>query len=209
MQAFPDVGMINGLPARHLTNWATKSTLARAHSDPAINVEAGKLIDEKTLLSICEGTGRSFDDYMQEHQNVDDFRLTCGGVRAFVGAHHFQFLARKSVLQRVGQLDTSTALGTSELQFDEALDEAGYLRLSTESQYVFHLGNMLTPTWKQVAREYSVAVPVARSNGSITRAEKLRQRVRQNPLVRRVLLRLYGGIFNLYYYGDGKPPVRE
>jgi hypothetical protein len=127
---------------------------------------------------------------MQEHENVDDVRLTCGGVQAYVGAHHFQFLARKSVLQKVGQLQASSALGTAELEFDQALDKAGYMRLSTASQYVYHLGNALTSKWKQVAREYSVAVPATRNNGSTTTAEKLRQRVRQNQTVRRVLLRL-------------------
>ena len=86
---------------------------------------------------------------------------------------------------------------------DEALDRAGYMRLSTGSEYIFHLGNLLTPKWKQVAAEYAVTVNGASRNSHIA-MDKLRRRLRKNSIVKRVLLKLYGGIFNLYYYDESK-----
>jgi glycosyltransferase involved in cell wall biosynthesis len=210
LETFPDVGIVNGLPARHLMNWATESTVSIATDHPDIGIESGKLIPEETLKSICEGTGRSFDEYLKETHEVDDLRLTCRGVQAFVGAHHFQFLARKSTLLKVGPVPVSSALGTSELEFDQMMDKRGYLRLSTAEQYVFHLGNTLTPKWRRVAEEYSLPIKTS-SNGSQSRfsASRLKQQVRENPVVKRVLLKLYGEIFDLYYYGEGKPSLRN
>lgn len=205
LKTFPRVGIVNGLPARHLTDWATESTLLLAQAKPEIEIEKGHLIPTTVIASFCEGVGRSFDDYLTENQHLEDIKLTHRGIQAYVGAHHFQFVARKSVLQEVGPLQATLALGRAEREFDQAIDKAGYMRLSTSSQYIFHLGNLLTTKWRQVAAEYSVSLNGgSRSTTSPVAMQKLRRRIRENSIVKRMLLKLYEEIFNLYYYGEGK-----
>jgi glycosyltransferase involved in cell wall biosynthesis len=205
LKAFPRVGIVNGLPARHLTDWATKSTLAIAEAEPDIRVEKGHLIPFEIIESLCEGVGNTPDEYVKQHEHLTDIRLTRQNVQAFVGGHHFQFLARKRVLQEVGPLEAAFALGKSERDFDEALDNAGYMRLSTASQTIFHLGNLLTPKWRLKAAEYGVGVNGnGRAENSAGAAAKLRRRLRENSVVKKVLLKVYGGIFNLYYYSESK-----
>ena len=53
LKNFPDVGIVNGLPARHLTNWATKSTLSLAQANPEIQIEKGHLISPTVIESLC------------------------------------------------------------------------------------------------------------------------------------------------------------
>lgn len=205
LKTFPRVGIVNGLPARHLTGWATESTLSIAQENAEIEIERGHLIPSPIIASLCEGVGRSLEDYLAENQHLEDIKLTHQGIEAYVGAHHFQFVARKRVLQELGPLEATLALGGAELEFDQAIDKAGFMRLSTSSQYVFHLGNLLTPKWRQVAAEYSVSTNGAsRSNSSPVAMQKLRRRIRENSIVKRILLKLYGSIFKLYYYGEGK-----
>jgi glycosyltransferase involved in cell wall biosynthesis len=205
LKTFPRVGIVNGLPARHLMDWATSSTLQLAETHPEIEIEKGHLIPQPVIASLCEGVGRSYDDYLTETKHLEDIKLTHRGTQAFVGAHHFQFVARKSVLSELGPLQATLALGRAELEFDEAIDRAGYMRLSTSSQYVYHLGNLLTTKWRELAAEYSVSINGARRRTSSPAAmQKLRLRIRENSVVKRVLLKLYGSIFKLYYYGEGK-----
>ena len=203
LETFPRVGIVNGLPARHLTDWATESTLAIARESPDIQIETGQLIPSDIIASRCEGVGRQLEDDVQEYGALEDIRLTCNEVQAYVGAHHFQFVARKNVLQKIGPLQVTAPLhNRDDRQFDQALDAAGYMRLAAASQYVFHLGNVLTPKWRQVAEEYAVPVrPVSQVSGSVAGMQRLKHRMREHPAVKRVLLKLYGGIFDLYYGG--------
>jgi len=201
LETYPKVGLVNGLPAPHLTHWATSSTLSIAEQTPEMKIEKGRLMSPEIIASLCEGVGRSLEDYSQEIESLEDIRLTYRGVQAYVGAHHFQFVARKSVRQAVGPLPvTATFHYTDERQFDEILDAAGYMRLSTPSACVFHLGNVLTAKWREVANEYGLALKAdSQSSDSVTVGNRFKQTVRDNPVVKRALLKLYGTIFNLYY----------
>ncbi|MBU0511984.1 MAG: hypothetical protein KJ638_09850, partial [Chloroflexi bacterium] len=62
--------------------------------------------------------------------------------RYFVGAAHFQFVARKSALQSVLPIPSQRPMGQVRL-LDIALNEAGYLRFATPKWWVRHIGNTL------------------------------------------------------------------
>jgi len=56
-------------------------------------------------------------------------------------ANHFQFVAPKQViLQALPGKWTGKLMG-SMIELDEAIDNLGYLRLSTAKRYTRHLGN--------------------------------------------------------------------
>ena len=203
-EAFPQVGLVNGLPARHLTSWATESTLSIAEKNSDIQIERGHLIPSEITVNLCEGVGRSLEEYTRENENGEDIRLTCRGVQAYVGAHHFQFVTRKCVLQELVPFRvTAPLIHRDDREFDTALDKAGYMRLTTTSQYTHHLGNVLTPKWRQIAEEYEVETRHGDSGSAVVN-ERLKRRISENRVVKRGLLKLYGSIFNLYY-GDRKP----
>jgi len=76
------------------------------------------------------------------HSENDSIRITHKGKSYFVGAGHFQFVAPKEVLQSVLPLPAGRPMGRVRL-LDEAIDAAGYLRLSLNEWTVHHMGDSL------------------------------------------------------------------
>jgi hypothetical protein len=64
------------------------------------------------------------------------------GQKYYIGAGHFQFLARKSVLQESLPLSADRPMGQVRA-LDIAINDLGYLRLCTAEWWVEHLGNSL------------------------------------------------------------------
>ncbi len=60
----------------------------------------------------------------------------------YAGAGHFQFVARKSVLQQVIPIPADRPMGQVR-RLDAAINEAGFLRLSTPDWWVRHMGNTM------------------------------------------------------------------
>ena len=196
-EAFPWAGMVTGLPMRH-TNLYRDGTLAIARQHPEIEIEQGKLISPETLHFFCDGVGLDYNYFMKKFGQLDDFRLTHRGRQAYVGSSHFQFVLRKEVADRILPLPVTAPLNrTNTKMFDEAVEAAGVMRLSVLTPFVQHLGNVLTPEWGRVAREYGIA---ARSSDRPDRAgsAQWKLRLREIPVVKRMLLKVYNEIFNLY-----------
>jgi len=116
--------------------------------------------------------------------------VTYHGERALIGAAHWQFVAYKSVLQAFLPLGIQRPLG-DDRKLDEAINQAGYLRLMTHQPLVRHLGNTLP-------------IDLADRGGISTRSEvrnqALSHRLLDSPLIKRLLLGIYNRIFRWYFY---------
>jgi hypothetical protein len=118
-----------------------------------------------------------------------DACLVRDGKRYYVGAAHFQFLARREVLQRVLPLPSQRPMGQVR-SLDIAVDQLGLLRLSTPEWWVEHLGNTL---------QGSVTAATANQDGAVRPAERHVGQVRNWKPARRALLWLHDRTFDLLY----------
>ncbi len=68
-------------------------------------------------------------------------------VKAVLGASHMQFLIRRDLARQVIPLPAKTGLSPEEdKEFNQRVDEAGYLHCSLLEPYVVHMGNSLDET---------------------------------------------------------------
>jgi len=149
MENYPNVGLVGGIPIRNLSQYRTVSTLAWANEHAEdVSFEQGDLIPRKWLLEYYHSLGVFSEQWLNEFMSYPDYRLKFNDVGAFIGASHMQFLTRKSAINELPLgLDIEIAMASPESVLDQVLDEKGYLRLSTTSPYVYHLGNLLSEDW--------------------------------------------------------------
>jgi hypothetical protein len=118
------------------------STIQWAESDPEARLERGELLPWEDYWRHLRSLGydeESSRGYYASHE------YTCvhyRGQRYYVGAGHFQFVARREVLQTALPIPSERPMGQVR-SLDIALDQSGYLRLSTQQWWVQHLGNTL------------------------------------------------------------------
>lgn len=139
LEDFPQAGMVTGMPMLTPEEFST-STLAWAEQQKDVTLERGRFFPWEDYwrhagsLVEDEGKARKFYD---EH---DALRLSYKGQSYYIGASHFQFVARKQVLMEVLPIPSERPMGQVRL-LDVAVNERGYLRLCTPKWYVQHMGN--------------------------------------------------------------------
>jgi hypothetical protein len=118
-------------------------------------------------------------------------RISTNGRNYFAGAAHFQFMAPKAILQQVLPIAAERPMGRVRL-LDEAVDKAGFLRLTTETWHVQHLGNTLPQPGDLIGSALLPEPAQRRSNSGIWRWAPLRK----------LLQWLYGWSFDKLHRGD-------
>jgi glycosyltransferase involved in cell wall biosynthesis len=139
--AFPQVGMITAMPILTPQKYST-ATLKWAKKQRGVKVERGQLLPWEDFWRHARSLGDTEEDARRFYAENPMVRLSFKGKRYYAGAAHFQFTARKSVLQEVLPIPADRPMGRVRL-LDEAINAEGYLRLSTEKWYVQHLGNQV------------------------------------------------------------------
>ncbi len=154
LTTYPNVGAVSGYPVRTQARWGNKSTLAWAEKNGKI--ETGRFIPDEWERDFCTSIGRD-PEFHQRYTLADkDRRIKYKGVPAYLMAHHCQFMAyagRLAPLTEFNQQATS-----NEQDFDIAVDNAGYLRLTTTKRYTRHIGNVLDEDIAKAAVRMEVAV---------------------------------------------------
>ncbi len=180
-EAFPNVGMVTAMPGRTPMVYSS-STLEWAHKQPGI-LEEGAFLDWDTYWEHRKSLGSDEHQARNDFHNSKDYRVTYQGQTAFVGAAHFQFMARREILQKILPLPSKQPM-RGERELDIAINKMGLLRLMTAKPLVVHLGNRLN------TNETPVAAPRRRS---------LLKRILYLPGIRHGLLWLHNRIFRIYF----------
>jgi hypothetical protein len=182
---FPNVGMVTARPYR-ASNKFSDATVEWARKAGSGVLEEGKFIPWETFWEHAKSIGFDEEQARKDYQkeNEYDYRLTYKGKIAFIGAGHFQFMARRDMLQKIIPLPSVQPM-RGERALDEAVDKLGYLRLTTETPLIWHMGNR---------------PPVADSAPRIApKHPSLMKRLSHFPGIRHILLWIYNKIFLLYF----------
>lgn len=137
----PKAGVVTAMPfltpQKH-----SAATIRWAKRTRGAKFESGSLLAWEDFWRHARSLGDTEETARLFYSKNQAARLSWKGQRYYVGAAHFQFMARKAVLQEMLPIPAERPMGRVRL-LDEAIDKAGYLRLSTETWHVQHMGNQL------------------------------------------------------------------
>jgi hypothetical protein len=151
MRQFPNVGQVSGWPVRTQMRWGNKTTLDWARRYAVL--EEGKFIPEQWDRDFCTSIGREWDFHVHYTKNDLDKRITYQGHQAYAVAHHCQFVCKAENI--VDILRQNKEAMSDDKVLDNAVDVAGYLRLTTIDRYVRHIGNVLDEELKPKRKRHA------------------------------------------------------
>jgi glycosyltransferase involved in cell wall biosynthesis len=179
-EAFPNVGMVT---ARPLKTPKVYSTMTFEWAQREKVLEEGRFLSRDVFLEHARSIERK--EYVDNpNLPVNMSRVTFSGKVAYIGAAHFQFMARREILRKIIPLPSEQPM-RGERALDIAINQSGLLRLMTEQALVWHMGNRLTSD-----------VQVIKEPGR----KSLLQSLLWLPGVRHFLLWLNNQIFRLYFF---------
>jgi hypothetical protein len=182
LETYPNVGMVTSRPFRTDAD-LHRSTVTWAEQTHEVQIERGNFIAWETFLEFDLSLGKPEDEIRERYKNLQDIRLTYRGIQAMVGASHWQFVARKSVLSQFLPFDMDRPMGQVK-QLDSRMNEAGLLRLMPVEPLVMNISNSLQ----------GITRPAVAPKLSGQRKSML-----DFPPLRSLLLRIYSQIFKWYF----------
>ena len=182
-ETFPNVGMVTARPYRASQKYS-EATFAWARQQGAGVFEEGRFVDWETAWEHWRSIGVSEDQAREDYLKGRDYRLTYQNRTAYIGASHFQFMARRDLLNKIMPLPSEQPM-RGERALDIAIDGMGLLRLTAEKPFVLHMGNRLSESTQIAAPEL--------------KQRNLLQRFLWLWGVRHVLLWIHNQIFRLYF----------
>lgn len=183
-ETFPNVGMVTARPFRPSYRYSS-STFDWAYKLNSGVLEKGPFLDWETVWEHGHSLGASEEKVRSSFPRGNDYRLFYQGKIAFIGAGHFQFMTRRELIQKIVPLPSEQPM-RGERALDNAINDNGYLRLTTEKPLVSHLGNRLPES------SYT-AVPAHKCKSPL-------QRLLWLPGIRHSLLWLHNQIFRIYFF---------
>ncbi len=151
LNGFPNVGQVSGYPVRTQFRWGTKSTFEWAKKNAKITI--GKLIPPEWDLDWCKSIGRDYAWQLKYTEKDQDILIEYQELQAYATSHHCQFITIAGRLEYIVQWDGEAI--SDEKRFDSAIDQEGYLRLTTTQRLVRHIGNVIEPELRQELCEKS------------------------------------------------------
>ncbi|MBK9239161.1 MAG: glycosyltransferase family 2 protein [Acidobacteria bacterium] len=160
LDSFPRVGMVSGVPIRHQFRYGNRYLAQYLLDFPNVAAKTGHFIPdewERDFFASVTGPPRVESTLNRIRAAHTEVVLEHQGLRAYSTATHFQFLAPKAVIIQGLGTDWPAGLMTGDQEMDERIDALGYARLSTFGRYVRHIGNVITPEFRNSLIELGLA----------------------------------------------------
>jgi glycosyltransferase involved in cell wall biosynthesis len=192
---FLNVGMVSGSPERTLFDHGIQANLAYAEARDSVRLSYGKRIPEQWEREWAFALGKDADEFASQVESLDDIILELNGVEAFATACHNQFLSPRSVLQEFLQREWSGRLMGGLNEFDNVIDAAGYLRITTRERTTRLIGNVLGPEIMAEARRIGIPSDLHAWKGRDSGQDGIGWRIARWKPVRWFLQGLYNRLF--------------
>lgn len=200
LEAFPQVGMVSGLPVRNAARHAHQSLdRLAAQGAPGLSISHERRIPDEWEADWAASTGRDPQAHLQATRDQQDMVLNLNSIEAIGGANHFQFLARRAtLLQALPEQWTGKLMGHM-VELDESVDNLGCLRLSTVQRYTRHMGNTLSAAILQEAQRLGLQTADLTNLAKKQAAAAKKHWLLRIPGARRVLMAAYKRLFDILY----------
>jgi hypothetical protein len=158
LESFPNVGMVSGSPERTLFDHGIQSNIRFAEAEPDVYLHSGKTIPEVWEKEWAISLGKDVPNYLEQVSKLDDIIMERGGQKVYATACHNQFVMPKAIAVKFLQDGWSGRLMGGMNEFDNAVDEAGYLRLTTLDRTTRLIGNLVSPAMAEEAKSYGIDI---------------------------------------------------
>jgi glycosyltransferase involved in cell wall biosynthesis len=186
LEKFPRAGMVTGMPIWTPSEFSS-ATIKWAERNSDVHLEYGKFLSWDDYWRHARSLGADKSKAKEHFASVEDITILYQSHRYFIGAAHFQFVARKKTLQRVLPIPSKRPMGQVRL-LDIALDEQGFLRFSTPDWWVQHMGNSLQEEFR-----------IKGTGTAVTRTKNYSSGIWEFQPVRRTVKWLYHKTFEILY----------
>ncbi len=139
LEHFPNVGTVSGWAVRTQFRFNNLSTLSWGNKEKCLQI--GRWISEQEDKDFCTSIGRNYDWHVNYAKDDKEARLVWKGKTAYATGHHCQWVGYGGRLAPLVAY-TKEAM-PDERPFEQAIDRAGLLRLTTFQRYTRHIGNVL------------------------------------------------------------------
>lgn len=195
LETYPQVGMVSGVPVRDSSQRSRDSLLAWIKDgEPGLRINKEYEIPDEWEVDWAESVGRVPETHLENMRYQENLVLTYKGVHAFGSASHFQFVSPKEVILKALPDKWEGKLMGEMLELDQAIDELGYIRLSTVDRYVRHIGNSLDQSMVSEAHKLGLNLEEAPQ-----KAYKRKYWLLRIPGGRKILLKIYNNLFRILH----------
>jgi glycosyltransferase involved in cell wall biosynthesis len=136
LQGFPSVGVVSAYPVRTQFRWGCKNTIEWSIKNGTVT--KGHIMPDQWGKDFCSSIGRPWDG---NNPKDHDFVVEYKGMKAFLTGHHCQFIGRAGTLSKFP--DWQPFALSPERDFDNMVDNAKLLRLTTIERLARHMGNTI------------------------------------------------------------------
>ncbi len=193
LDTYPEVGLVTGMYIKPHMKEGISSTLRFAERKD-VNTEKGALVSRDIEQHYIENMGRTWKKYAQEIEGLEDVRLTYQGVKTFVSAGHYQFVAEKSrILKTLPDRWSANLMGQMR-DLDKAIDDLNFLRLCTTPATIRLLGNQINEKGAEMIRSYGLDVQASKN---IKKLPEWKTKLYRLPFIQKIAYFFYERLFKI------------